>query len=199
MARGQLEPRENGASGDRTVELTEENVFEVLSNERRRYAYHYLKQVDRRPVDVKELTDHVAAWEYDKEPETVTTDERNRVATALRQFHLPKMDETGFVDYDRRRGEAVLRAEAADLEVYLDVVPGPDVPWSRYYLGLAAVDAVLLGGTAAGVGPLGSVDPLAVATFVVATLAASAGLHLYYTSGLRYGDAETTPPGVSDR
>jgi hypothetical protein len=147
-------------------------------------------------VDVKELTDHVAAWEYDKEPDAVTTDERNRVATALRQFHLPKMDETGFVDYDRRRGEAVLRAEAADLEVYLDVVPGRDVPWSRYYLGLAVVHVLLLGSSTAGL--LGAVDPLAVATFVVGTLAVSACVHAYYTSGQRYGDEEA-PPGVSSR
>jgi hypothetical protein len=197
MARAEVRTPDSRESIE-TTDLEEGDVFEVLSNQRRRYAYHYLKQVERRPVDIKELTDHVAAWEYDKEPRRVTTEERNRVATALRQFHLPKMDETGFVNYDRQRGRAVLREEAADLEVYLDVVPGPDVPWGRYYLGLAGIHGLLVGGTAAGVGPLAAVGPLTVAGFVVATLLASAGIHTYVASGLRYG-SDDAPPEVDDR
>jgi hypothetical protein len=196
MAKAELLERTDGRTDD-PVELTEENVFEVLSNQRRRYAYHYLKQVDQRPVDVKELTNHVAAWEYDKDPERVNTDERNRVATALRQFHLPKMDETGFVDYDRTRGEAVLREEAADLEVYLDVVPHKDVPWSRYYLGLTGLHALLVGAAVLDAGPLEAVSPLAAASFAVVTLAVSAAVHAYYTKGQRYGATES-PPGVDD-
>jgi hypothetical protein len=179
------------------VELDEGDVFEVLSNQRRRYTFHYLKSVERRPVDTYELTNHVAAWEYDKEPRAVTAEERNRVSTALRQFHLPKMDNAGFVEYDRQRGEAVLREEAADLEVYLDVVPTRDVPWSWYYLGLATVHTGLLVAAGTNVGPFASLSGYGVAAFVVATLAVSAVAHAYYSRTQRYGETES-PPGVDE-
>lgn len=186
--------RTNGA-----VDLDEEDVFEVLSNQRRRYAFHYLKSIERRPVDTYELTNHVAAWEYDKEPKAVTAEERNRVSTALRQFHLPKMDDAGFVEYDRQRGEAVLREEAAELEVYLDVVPTRDVPWSQYYLGLTAVHVGLLAAAVAGVGPVGSgaTAGFGVATFAIVTLGISAVVHAYYSREQQYGEGDS-PPEVND-
>ncbi|MFC6835961.1 DUF7344 domain-containing protein [Halomarina ordinaria] len=166
--------------------LSEDDVFEVLSNGRRRYAYHYLKQAGEE-VDIRELTDHVTAREYDKPPEALTATERNRVSTALHQFHLPKMDDCGFVEYDARRGEVALSPSASDLEVYVDVVPGRDVPWSRYYLGLAGVNAVVLLGTAAGVAPFGALPVVSWFAFAVASLLVSALVHTYYTRRLDLG------------
>ena len=125
--------------------LSEDEVFEVFSNQRRRYTFHYLKRADR-TVYLRELAEQVASWEYDKPIDELTSKELKRVKTALHQHHLPKMDDSDFVAYDNQRETVEITDEAADLTVYLDVVPQLDVPWSLYYVGLATLGmAVLLG------------------------------------------------------
>jgi hypothetical protein len=180
-----------------TTGLEEGDAFEVQSNRRRRYASHYLKQAECRPIDIVELPDHAAAWEHDKEPRCITTKERNRVATALRVIPLPKIEVTGVFDYDGQRGETILHEVVADLDASLEL-PGPDAAWRRYYLGLAGVSTVLLA-AATSAGPLAGLTPLAVVTFAVGTLAASACVRAHYTSGLRVGDDDTTQPEVGSQ
>jgi hypothetical protein len=179
--------------GEPTIEteLHEDEVFDVLSNERRRYVYRYLDEQPDELVSLRELVDHVAACEYGKPARELTSDERNRVSTALNQFHLPKMDECGFVEFDSLRKEATLTEDARDLNVYLDVVPGPDVPWAVYYVGLGGLHAVLLGGVLLGAPGLSLVPSEGWLVFVVATLVASALAHLWYTYRGRLVDDET--------
>ncbi|MDT3434843.1 hypothetical protein [Haloarcula sp. 1CSR25-25] len=177
---------------------TEEAVFEVLSNRRRRYVFHYLKQQDRR-VYIRELAEQVAAWENDKAHRDLSSAETKRVKTALHQHHLPKMDDRGFVRYDATRETVELDDSVADLEVYLDVVPGADVPWSLYYLGLSGVGIATLAGAWADLGPLASIPDASGAAFVVVALLVSASVHTYVTySRLRLGGTDK-PPEVSDR
>ncbi|WP_368279789.1 DUF7344 domain-containing protein [Halomarina oriensis] len=179
-------------------ELSEDDVFDVLSNQRRRYAYHYLKHAEAGELPLRELVDNVAAWECGKEVNALTSTERNRVSTALHQFHLPKMDDCGFVEYDDRRGIVSLSEPATDLEVYLDVVPGRDIPWSRYYLGLAGVNTLVLVGCLVGVPPMSLLPVLSWLTFVVASFLLSAAVHTFYNRRLRIGST-TTPPPELDR
>lgn len=178
--------------GELTIEteLREDEVFDVLSNERRRYAYRYLDEHPGDTVSLRELTDHVAACEYGKPPRELTSEERNRVSTALNQFHLPKMDECGFVEFDSLRKETRLTEDARDLNVYLDVVPGPDVPWAVYYVGLGGLHTALLGGVLLGAPGLSLVPSEGWLVFVVATLVASALAHLWYTYRGRLVDDE---------
>lgn len=192
MSKTQIQPKRN--STGRGEQLSEDEVFDVLSNARRRYAYEYLKWKEREDngaIDLRELVDHVAAAECDKPPERLTAAERNRVSTALHQFHLPKMDDCGFVEYDSQRGTVELSEGATDLEVYLDVVPGPDVPWGLYYLGLAGLNVVVLVGVLLSVPPFALLPTMSWLTFVVASLVVSAVVHAYYTRQMRIG-AETT-------
>jgi hypothetical protein len=177
-------------SVDVETEFCEDDVFDVLSNERRRYVYRYLCEHPHDTVGLRELVDHVAASEYGKQPRELTSEERNRVSTALNQFHLPKMDECGFMEFDSLRKEVWLTEEAADLDVYLDVVPGPDVPWAVYYTALAGLNAVLLGGVLLEAPLLSLVPSEGWLVFVVATLVASALAHLWYTYRGRLVDDE---------
>ena len=177
---------------------TEEAVFEVLSNRRRRYVFHYLKQQDRR-VYLRELAERVAAWENDKSTRDLSAAETKRVKTALHQHHLPKMDDRGFVQYDSTRETVELDDNVADLEVYLDVVPGADIPWSLYYLGISGLGIATLATAWADLWPLASIPDASCAAFVVVTLLVSAIVHTYVTySRLRLGGTEK-PPEVSDR
>ena len=181
---------EGGTERPTETELREDEVFDVLSNERRRYVYRYLDEQPDEVVGLRELADHVAACEYGKPPRELTSGERNRVSTALNQFHLPKMDECGFVEYDSLRKETRLTEDARELNVYLDVVPGPDVPWAVYYTGLAGLNTALLGGVLLGAPGVSLVPSEGWLVFVVATLVASAFAHLWYTYRGRLVDDE---------
>jgi hypothetical protein len=196
MSEAGTHQRTNGESAD-GVQLTEDAVFEVLSNQRRRFVYHYLQHADDEPVDLRDLTTAVAAWEYEKEPDRLTAAERNRVGTALRQSHLPKMDEEGFVEFDRRRGETRLEEAAAEVDVYLDVVPRRDVPWSQYYLGLSVAHALAFAAAVTDVGVLSGIGPTSAGVFCLSTLAVSALVHNHYASNMRVGEAGA-PPEVGE-
>ncbi len=103
-------------------------IFDLLSNHRRRYAIHYCKR-EGEPVELGDLAEHVAAWELDKEVEELTSAERKRVYTSLQQTHLPTLAEAEMVEFDDRTIE--LTEKANELDVYLDVVPGDSIPWGR--------------------------------------------------------------------
>ncbi|MFC6785228.1 hypothetical protein ACFQFH_04595 [Halobaculum halobium] len=175
--------------------LTEDEVFEILSNRRRRFVFHFLKR-HRRRVYLRELAEHVAAWENGKSIRELSSAETKRVKTALHQHHLPKMDDEGFVEYDSGRETVVLTDGAADLEVYLDVVPGADVPWSLYYLGVSAFGVLAISLTEFDVGAASLVPDLGIGIGFCVAVLVSAGAHTYFNySRLRLGST-TRPPEV---
>jgi len=118
--------------------IDQELAFQMLSCRRRRHVLHYLRQNDG-SATLRTLSRQIAAWENDTDPEEITYQQRVRVYTALRQSHLPKMDDGGVVEFDADRSTVVLTDAAAQLDVYLDVVPHDDIPWSTYYAGLGAL------------------------------------------------------------
>lgn len=107
--------------------ITESDIYHVISNERRRHVMKFLQRANRE-VHLRELAERVAAWENDESIESVTTQERRRVETALRQFHLPKMTEMGFVHYDTRRKTTRLAVPASAYADYLDPQSGRTYP-----------------------------------------------------------------------
>ena len=180
-----------------TADVTTDEVFELLSNQRRRFALHYLKHRDE-TAELGELSEHVASWENGTELHEVDSAERKRVYTSLQSHHLPKMDEQGVVDYDDRAGVVELEDSAADLDVYLEVVADKDIPWSQYYLGLGAVNAALVAAASVNVWPTTLLPDVAWAAFVVTTVLVSAAVHVYHDSAQRLGDREE-PPELRDR
>ncbi|WP_254535486.1 DUF7344 domain-containing protein [Halomarina litorea] len=185
---------ETTEAADAAEEPDEDDLFDLLSNRRRRYALHYLKQRGG-TVELRDLAEQVAAWEYDSAVRDLDRRERKRVKTALHQFHLPKMDDVGVVEYDARLGRVRPAPAASDLECYLDVVAGGDLPWSGYYLGLSVLCGVVVGLAWAGVPPFGLVPPLGWAAVVVAVVGASAVGHGYHSRQRRLG-ADGPPPEV---
>lgn len=170
--------------------LPETDVFDVLSNERRQCILHYLKRQDDRRVSLRELVDHVAAWENDTTVEALESDERKRVYTALRQNHLPKLDDTDIVDYDHMRGEVELTEAAREVELYLEYVPGDDIPWSEFYLGLSAVGAALVFVTWLEIGPFAGLSGVMLAAILVGVFALSAAVHTCDAARNRIGSGE---------
>lgn len=158
--------------------LEREEILDILSNRRRRYALHYLKWKGCE-TPLRELAEYVAAWENQMEVDQLDYTERKRVQNALHQFHLPKMDDHGFVEYDARRAQVALTARTAETDFYVDVLPSRDVPWGLYYLGLSGVSLVVLGGAALQFPPFSFVAPLTWCLFFVFVLGVSSVGHFY--------------------
>jgi hypothetical protein len=175
-------------------DLSTEDVYEVLSNRRRRYAIHYLKQADDQ-VDVSTLAEQVAAWENEKPSEELDSQERKRVYISLYQSHLPTLEKRGLVDYDDDRGIVELTDSIASADVYLEVVAGQNVPWSYFYLGLSLVSGLLVALTYYEIGVLENVAPIAIGGVITALFAISAVFQTLQTGRMQLGD-EGPPPEI---
>ncbi|MFC4439585.1 MULTISPECIES: DUF7344 domain-containing protein [Natrialbaceae] len=178
---------DSGDSGSRT---DRGEIFDLLSNHRRRYTIHYCKR-ENGPVELGDLAEHVAAWELDKEIEGLTSAERKRVYTSLQQTHLPTLEKANMVEFDNRTIE--LTDQASDLEVYLDIVPGDSIPWGVYYLGLSAIGFAVMGGLWMEWIPTETLPVLGWATLSIALFAASAVIHVFQNRKLRLGETEQPP------
>ena len=178
---------DTNGDADAPTTLSTEDVYEILSNRRRRYAIHYLKQTGE-PVDVSTLAERVAAWENEKPIGELDSQERKRVYISLYQSHLPTLEKRGLVAYDADRGIVELTGSIADAEIYLE-----DVPWSYFYLGLSLVSGLLVALTHYEVGVLESVPTVAVAFLITVLFGASAVLQTVQTGRMQLGD-EGPPP-----
>ena len=178
------------ATGD--GDLSSDVVYSLLADKRRRYTLHYLKQ-RREPAPVRDVAEQVAAWENGKSIEEITSQERKRVYIALDQSHLPTLDKEGVVEYDDDRGVVGLSASMADREVYLEVVPAGNVPWSLFYVGLVAADSVVLALAWQDVYPFDLLPDIGWAAVILVTFAGAAFAQTYQSHRMRFGD-EGPPP-----
>jgi len=115
----------SGEKGDRTTvrgrkELSVDTVFELLKNERRRRILEYLRDQDDETT-LDRLAEHIAARENDTDEFHLSSDQRKRVYIALYQSHLPKLHDTGIIDYDQRSGSVRLLDTAHQLYPYIDL------------------------------------------------------------------------------
>lgn len=174
-------------------EISRDDCFDLLSNHRRRYTLHYL-QHNGDQATLGELADQIAAWENDIPQEEVSYDQRKRVYTSLQQVHLPRMDKYGVVRFDEREGHVEPGPAVADLDVYLEVVQGRDVPWSVFYAVLAVINAVLIALVTLGVPPFTLFPQTGLAVFVVTTFFLTAVAHTYVTrTEMQIGQTEQPP------
>ncbi|ELZ80265.1 hypothetical protein C453_19345 [Haloferax elongans ATCC BAA-1513] len=180
----QLEQR---GSGERPVSRDE--VYGLLSNHRRRYALHAIKQGDG-PTELSNLAEQVAAWENGKSVREVTSTERHRVYTSMQQTHLPALERAGVITHDN--GTITLTEQATDLDVYLDVVPGNSIPWAEYYLGLSAVAISLVAAVWVGVFPAW-IPQLVWAAVISLLFMGSAAYHVYQNRRMQLGETDKPP------
>ena len=179
------------------VSLPEETIFDLLANRRRRYTIHALKHAGE-AMSVTELSTRITAWETGADPETIDYDDRRNVHTVLTRTHLPKLDEHDVVEYDAEEKVVEPTPALEDLDVYIEVLRGKEIPWSLYYFGLAVLAGLVQLAVAVDVPAFAALDGTAVAVFVVTAFAVSAGLHYYYGERARLGNLEE-PPELRER
>jgi hypothetical protein len=165
-------------------------VFDLLSNHRRRYVIHFCKQRET-PVEIGEIAEQVAAWENDKTVEEIDHAERKRVYTSLQQTHLPTLADSEMIRYEN--GTVELTDRATELDVYLDVVPSGSIPWAEYYLGLSVIGLGVLAGVAAEVLPTDPIPAVGWGALVVVLFLVSAAVHFNENRQLRLGEGGPPP------
>ncbi|MFC4247481.1 hypothetical protein ACFOZ7_10790 [Natribaculum luteum] len=172
--------------------LSKGEIFDLLRNQRRRYVVQYLKQ-DERPVELGDLAQQVAAWEYETTLEGVTPEQRKRVYTTLQQTHLPKMDQAGILTFDSDQGLIQSTDRTRDISIYLEIVPGYEFAWRELYLSLGAISCALVAALWVGVYPLTTVPALAWTALIATTFTLTAAAHIYYERNMRLGHGEQPP------
>ena len=86
-----------------------DTIFELLSDERRRYALYYLYKKDG-PVPIEELVGTIADWEDDP-PEDDSWEMFDEIVVDLQHTHLPKTAEVEFIQY--RRDQEVIQVQGS--------------------------------------------------------------------------------------
>lgn len=137
-----LEATSSASNGDET--LSEERLFDLLGNERRRSCLQCLAVVEG-AITVQDLASQVAARVSDEErsPEDI----RDSVYISLCQNHLPKLDDAGVVEYDA--GEKTVGSGRAfpvvERHLQADAAGGSDRDTTEYYFLASLVTVLVLG------------------------------------------------------
>jgi hypothetical protein len=95
-----------------------DQVFDVLSKQRRRYALYALDQADE-PLEIEELAERIRQWE--SEQAETDTEPFEDVLLGLRHSDLPKADQAEYIEYDHSTGEIKITGDSAEFEIILTV------------------------------------------------------------------------------
>lgn len=187
--RSRLEDTLDVPGGNLGEKLSREELFEALSNERRRCALYYLQQHEGR-AELQDVVDYVAAWQYDQPLSQLDSSDRMCVYSALHQAHLPKLDETGFLDYDSEEGVIRTNEKTRYARLYLEYDPGNDIPWSWLYLGLVGIGGLLGAARTLGVYPFDGLAASVLLWLVLVLFALAATGHVVHEWRNRRAAAE---------
>ena len=151
-------------------EVPLDTVYDLLKNDRRRKVMHILNRDGK--GELRSLADEVAANEYNKEAEKVTSQERKRVYVALYQSHLPKMDDANVIEYNKDRGTIETGEEFNTAYEYID--GESDVGWSTVYFSYGIIASIAVA----------SIGVMSASVAIAACLVMLAGVCVL--SGLQY-------------
>lgn len=127
---------------------SKDELFQILSNSRRRYIIFYLSEAGE-SLPLKELATKIAAAESGTPESDITAEERQRVYISLYQTHLPKLEEADIVSYDDEERTVELTDDILRNGFFWMDPDGADhARWLRYYLALTALGWVAVVGVA---------------------------------------------------
>lgn len=106
--------RDDGDDGDRSLSL--DAVLHVLADRYRRDLLRYLIDKDDETATVEECTNHLIEREAERTGERPAYDQ---VEVRLHHVHVPKLSDTGVIEYDPRSREFRYWGHAR-LEAWLD-------------------------------------------------------------------------------
>lgn len=158
--------------------MSQDDVFDILSNARRRFVLYYLREAGE-PVELGELARELAAWENETPASDLTTQQRKRVYVSLYQTHIQKLAEADIVEYDDDTRMVRLADAADEIGAYLSVDDdeASDVSWQERYLALAAISGALYALVAFQLPGFAVLSELAMGVGIVVAFAVLAVVH----------------------
>lgn len=114
---------EKGASEIRSLSLN--TLFQLLSNHRRRIVLADLLAHESK-LTVNDLTEEIVVQEQDAPVTEVPSEVLTRTRIALHHNHIPKLDETPLIEYDRERNIVEPTEQLEELEPFLSRVVEAD-------------------------------------------------------------------------
>lgn len=118
-------------------DLSEDVIFDIVSNRRRRFVLRYLDN-EQNSAQLTDIATELAAAESDSTPERVDKQARKRAYVSLYQTHVPRLADEGIVAYDEETGEVSLRDPAEEVLYHVERGRLSGV-WPRVYFTLAVV------------------------------------------------------------
>lgn len=117
------QPSERDGSDTDLGDDRHNELFDVLSDPRRRFVLHTLRGAET-PVPVAELAVDLVTWESQRSAPDRSGDGRDAVEVALVHIHLPKMAEAGLVRYDETQQTVSLADRGDEVRTHLQTVAG---------------------------------------------------------------------------
>jgi hypothetical protein len=168
------------------TDLTPETFFDVFSNARRRKVLLYLDERSDGRADINDVAARTAADELGVPVDEVDDDDRRRLYVSLHQAHVPKLEEHGFVRYDRSDNVVSITDRGERVVDYLDPTTRDRSRWPDVTLAASLVAGAAVTLVALGVAPFDTVPlPLASQLVVVGFVALAV---LQYVRRRREGD-----------
>ena len=144
--------------------LTQDTVYDLLSNARRRFVISFLR--GRNETDVDDLTDQQV----------------KRVYVSLYQTHIPKLADSGLVDYDKDTGEVSLTSNIEELDTYLPEGDQRQIPWQFVYAAVAVAGLAAYVAMAIFPAAFDAISMTAVNVVIIAAFGVVAAVHYWMRS-----------------
>lgn len=97
-----------------------DKTFELLGDERRRYALYYLEQQSD-PVPVEELVEQVAEWKTDGSVESIPDGKFERIQVELYHNDLPKASKSPYIKYNKKEGLVELTGAPPEVDALIHI------------------------------------------------------------------------------
>jgi hypothetical protein len=162
--------------------LGEEQIHDILSNERRKRTLAYLKR-EQDTVELRTLAESIAEAESGESPPP--TGLRQSVYNSLHQTHLPKLDDLDIIKYDKDRKTVSLRPKVRRVDIYMEVLTPYGITWSMYYRALGVLALLTIVADELGVLLLAGDYPLVIAGVFLSVIAISTGYQLWMNQWLQ--------------
>ncbi|WP_440991892.1 DUF7344 domain-containing protein [Haloarchaeobius baliensis] len=178
-------------SGTEGEGLTQDVVFDILSNSRRRFILSRLQERDE-PIELMDLANEIAAWENDTTVEELTDKQSKRVYVSVYQTHVPKLESVGLITYDPDSGLIELSDSAREIDRYMPDEEEPEPPWHRYYIALAGLSAAFFLLVVANVPVFGALSTPVAGVIIVGAFAMLSTVH-FVTNRRRNSEMDRIP------
>lgn len=97
-----------------------DNVFDILSEKRRRYALYYLSQQND-PVRVDDVAAQIAKWEANGSRQSIPDEKFDQIELELYHNDLPKASQLEYIQFDDEEGLVELTEAPHEIDAVIHV------------------------------------------------------------------------------